>query len=619
MRFNSFHIKNYKGIDDCRVDFDKPDPRVISLIGLNESGKTTILEAINHFVAGDKGLQRVYGIDTIAADKSQFVPKSKEMNFTGDISISASLLLDDNDYDALEKSFKKDGYTLIRPTGAVSIYVTQRFVYENSTYIKSGRNWSMPFSARKSKGTVVLPVTSTHPCWNPYWTTTEARMPQICYFPTFLFDVPDKIYLESHSDESPLNAYYRKLVQDILDSLNQGISLKTHIIDRVRGQDRAKKWDEFLNSDEKSQVNHVLNSASAKITQVIMQSWKRVFKKDFDNKRIEIEYGVDTANDLLYIQLFLSDFPDRYQLRERSLGFQWFFCFWMFAYFRTLRADETGVIFLLDEPASNLHATAQAEILSSLARLAHKDNIVVYSTHSHYLINPAWLDRAFIVSNGTGQDGAVKDEFSSKLPTSIKAVPYRNFARNHSQQRTYYLPILDALDYKPSELTLSRPSLIVEGKADSAFLNIAFSKLDAKFSVIPAGGATTMAPIISLLTGWGFPVCCLLDDDGEGRGAVTKYNDLKLVENDNIITLKKFGEIFTNISLEEILMEEWHDEIKMHFNGAEVTKQLCQLFVYECDASEEKPNLTPKLKELAEGVFKWASGQLAPAKKRRKI
>lgn len=350
-----------------------------------------------------------------------------------------------------------------------------------------------------------------------------------------------------------------------------------------------------------------------------MQSWKRVFKKDFDNKRIEIEYGVDTANDLLYIQLFLSDFPDRYQLRERSLGFQWFFCFWMFAYFRTLRADETGVIFLLDEPASNLHATAQAEILSSLARLAHKDNIVVYSTHSHYLINPAWLDRAFIVSNGTGQDGAVKDEFSSKLPTSIKAVPYRNFARNHSQQRTYYLPILDALDYKPSELTLSRPSLIVEGKADSAFLNIAFSKLDAKFSVIPAGGATTMAPIISLLTGWGFPVCCLLDDDGEGRGAVTKYNDLKLVENDNIITLKKFGEIFTNISLEEILMEEWHDEIKMHFNGAEVTKQLCQLFVYECDASEEKPNLTPKLKELAEGVFKWASGQLAPAKKRRKI
>lgn len=403
MRFKSFHIKNYKGINDCQIDFNKPDPRVIALIGLNESGKTTILEAISHFVAGDRGLQRVYGIDTIAVDKSQFIPKTKEMNFNDDISISATLSMGIEDYDAIDAEFSKVGFKMIRPDGPIDIEVVQNFYYENSTFKRSQRTWSVAFRARKTKGTVVANVGAGHPCWRPYFETTEKRMAQICYFPTFLFDVPDKIFLEDHSDESPLNAYYRKLIQDILDSLGQDISLKTHVIDRVKGADGKRTWSEFVASNERGQVTHVLNSAAAKITQVIMQSWKRVFQKDFDNKRIEIEYEVDSETTILCLKLYLEDFPDRYKLKDRSLGFQWFFCFWLFTHFRTLRADKTGVIFLLDEPAANLHATAQVEILNSLGKLAYGENVVMYSTHSHYLVNPAWLDRGMSFQTARGR------------------------------------------------------------------------------------------------------------------------------------------------------------------------------------------------------------------------
>lgn len=619
MRFKSFHIKNYKGISDCRIDFDKPDPRVIALIGLNESGKTTILEAISHFVAGDRGLQRVYGIDTVAVDKSEFIPKTKEMNFNGDISISATLTMNNEDYDDIEKEFAKIGWKLIRPNVPLDIIVTQRFSYENSTYKTSQRLWSLAFKARKLKGTVVSDVGANHPCWNAYFQTTERRMAQICYFPTFLFDVPDKIFLEDHTDESPINAYYRKLVQDILDSLGQGISLTTHVVDRVKGVDGNRTWSEFVASDERAQVTHVLNSAAAKITQVIMQSWKRVFKRDFDNKRFEIDYEIDAETTILCIKLYLEDFPDRYKLKDRSMGFQWFFCFWLFTYFRTLRADKTGVIFLLDEPASNLHATAQVEILHSLGKLAYGENVVMYSTHSHYLVNPAWLDRAFVISNGTGQDGAVAGEFSSKLPTAISAIPYRQFAQKHSNQRTYYLPILDALDYKPSELTLSRPSLIVEGKADAAFFGIAYADLDLKFSIVPAGGAMAMAPLISLLAGWGFPAVCLLDDDGEGRAAASKYTNMAIIDPQNIATVAKFGPEYVGLSLEEMVINEWGSAIKLHFGAKSVTKELAQAFLYESFSAATKPVLPPVLRLLADQVLKWANARMDTGKRRKAV
>lgn len=617
MRFKSFHIKNYKGISDCLIDFDKPDPRVIALIGLNESGKTTILEAISHFVAGDRGLQRVYGIDTTAVDKSQFIPKTKQMNFNDDIVVSATITMSSVDYDEIEKEFLKAGYKLVRPDGPIDITVAQRFKYKNSKYQNSTRSWSIAFKAIKAKGSVASLVDASHPCWRPYFETTEKRMAQICYFPTFLFDVPDKIFLEDHSDESPLNAYYRKLIQDILDSLGQDISLQTHVVDRVKGVDGTRTWNEFVASDERDQVTHVLNSAAAKITQVIMQSWKRVFDKDFDNKRIEIGYEIDSETTILCLTLYVEDFPERYRLKDRSLGFQWFFCFWLFTHFRTLRADKTGVIFLLDEPAANLHATAQGEILNSLGKLAYGENVVMYSTHSHYLINPAWLDRAFVISNGTGQDGAVAGEFSNKLPTAVSATPYRKFARKHSSQRTYYLPILDALDYRPSELTLSRPSLIVEGKADAAFFAIAFEKLNLEFSIVPAGGAMSMGPLISLLSGWGFPSVCLLDDDGEGRSAVAKYAATSLINTSHLVTLAKFGDQYAGLSLEDLIIREWGDVIKRHYGAGVITKELTQMFIYESYASNTKPVLTPGLRALADGVFEWANVRMNISKKRK--
>ncbi len=47
MEFRSFRIENFKGIEKMTLDFTRcPKSNVCTLVGLNESGKTTILEAI---------------------------------------------------------------------------------------------------------------------------------------------------------------------------------------------------------------------------------------------------------------------------------------------------------------------------------------------------------------------------------------------------------------------------------------------------------------------------------------------------------------------------------------------------------------------------------------------
>jgi len=50
MKFTYFKFKNFKGIEDQTLDLSKSGgSNIYTLVGLNESGKTTILEAINFF------------------------------------------------------------------------------------------------------------------------------------------------------------------------------------------------------------------------------------------------------------------------------------------------------------------------------------------------------------------------------------------------------------------------------------------------------------------------------------------------------------------------------------------------------------------------------------------
>ena len=104
MKIIAFRIKNYKGIKDTTISLKGNKGSIYTLVGLNESGKTTILEAINNFSHDVDGIhaiaQKSISTDPIEA----LVPKKKKDNFNGDIIVAAQVRFDENDIAELNVS-----------------------------------------------------------------------------------------------------------------------------------------------------------------------------------------------------------------------------------------------------------------------------------------------------------------------------------------------------------------------------------------------------------------------------------------------------------------------------------------------------------------------------------
>ena len=103
-------------------------------------------------------------------------------------------------------------------------------------------------------------------------------------------------------------------------------------------------------------------------------------------------------------------------LNETSAGRRWYFTY----YFVKCTLSE-GDTFIIDEPASMLHPSAQKEILKDLLELSRKGIRIVYSTHSPYLIPQEWNCVGFV----SMEDGTIvsyidtKPERSSLLKSVI--------------------------------------------------------------------------------------------------------------------------------------------------------------------------------------------------------
>ena len=99
----------------------------------------------------------------------------------------------------------------------------------------------------------------------------ESKLPRIAYFPTFLVDMPARIYLKEHEDELPVNRYYRLVFQDILDSLGDNLSLDNHVSNRIsefKEKEKSPDWFSiFFGGPNKAPIDSVFQKISNAVTQ----------------------------------------------------------------------------------------------------------------------------------------------------------------------------------------------------------------------------------------------------------------------------------------------------------------------------------------------------------------
>jgi predicted ATP-dependent endonuclease of OLD family len=582
MEFLTFHIVNYKGIKDSSFSLGVAGfSDICTLIGLNESGKTTILEAIHTFYSSF--IPSKYLDDTPKEaeilDAYNFIPRSEISNFNGDCSISVDISYKRSDLQELINLASELDYIVQIPREKI-MNISVNFSYKSSQFDEKTRIVAPKgILVKKRRAKKWTPIYDVKPLWLALEKCLITNLPEIIYYPDFAFNFPHRIYLEEYAGESIESRFYRNFIQDVLDSFDGDYKIEDHILVRVK--------------DKSGQMTAALRQTIRKLEHGIRDL---VFKSEFsvfETDNINIDLGVplhDTDNNAYYIELKIDQDGEFYSVEERSRGFRWFFSFILLTQFRAHRILGKYPVFLIDEPASNLHPSAQTKLLKAFEDIGkYYRGSVVYSTHSHYLINPLWLENSYIVIN---ESISYNDFIYSKDDSGgIKIYKYRTFVNDFPSKTDYFQPVLDVLQYTPSKLDKIPDSLIVEGKSDFFILKKISEQLGYDLNIIPALGSGAMEAILSLYMGWGKKYVTLFDDDEEGIKQIKRYIKLG-VPASRVITFKNIDSSFSGYEIENFLDEEF-------FIGAKLDKSANKKdianAVYRICSSGKKIPLSPKM------------------------
>jgi AAA ATPase domain len=231
MRYKSFRIQNFKGVKDTTITLQGiGGAGVFAFVGLNESGKTTVLEAIHSF-SPDKATSELLGGDEgVGVPYNDRVPRHLISIFTGDVSVTAVVSATEDDKARIARALKS------RHSLDLSIAdFPDEIVFERQQRFERGDFKKNFFSLR-------TPLKVKGPKQRRWRDPTDEEdvvlrdliyrySPDIAYFPTFVFDFPETFFLTPRG--SFVDRFYRRVFQDILDYDGQGLQSKRISLDAL--------------------------------------------------------------------------------------------------------------------------------------------------------------------------------------------------------------------------------------------------------------------------------------------------------------------------------------------------------------------------------------------------
>lgn len=281
-----------------------------------------------------------------------------------------------------------------------------------------------------------------------------------------------------------------------------------------------------------------MNDASQTLTNEISQRWSQ--------RKYEVQFSADGH----HFVTFVKDESAKalVPLEERSKGFQWFFSFDMKFMYET-EGDFKGAVILLDEPGLHLHAAAQADLLARMKAYA-SSNQLVYTTHLPFMIDMNRLDNIWVAEESS--DGGTK--------------VHNDWAAADADAR-FTLQAALGLSWAQS-LFVGQKNLVVEGVTDYWFLSTMSTLfkeagepgLDDDLVVTPAGGASKVAYIATLLSGQKLKVAALLDSDDEGQKAKKQLVHNWLLPDSEVLLLGDVAEVNGAFAIEDMFESSYYLE-----------------------------------------------------------
>ena len=608
MKLKKFRIKNFKSITDSG-DCYLTDTITI-LAGKNESGKTSILEALEDFDTDEKIR------DTAKPIKSPEAIPEISITFTVEKDTIKEVLTEigstqkavaDIELEII-KTFP-DIYTFGKSTeenelfGTKEIEKIQKSIKDKWSKVKAlhtkypqlgGISFDFEFSDLTNEKTLLT----------AFKTATAPNIPQIDEkdresFPKILVEIeteiqnlenliatednflkaikkwiPNFVFFNSFDDIFPNKIPFTELeTNEWIQDLAVISDLDVPTIKASPARDKQK---------HKKDVNIVIN-----------KDYEKFWTQDITNLSVDWD-----SSDLYF---WIEEDGYLYEPSLRSKGMQWHLAFYIKV---SARANENVPnIILIDEPGLFLHAKAQEDILRLLEDSA-KEVQLIFSTHSPYLLEADKLNRIRLIHR-TKKAG-------TKIENKVHALA----------DKETLTPIMTAIGL---ELSVGITALdkvnnvVVEGPSDLYYLN-AFKNILNKDSVnfIFGGGAGNMPVVGTILHGWGGKVIYLYDNDQGKKDGEKNLKDNWLVTKDLVLavlnTAGSIEDIFSPSNFREFVLGD-ASKTYTELNSEYVKKSkldkvlLAKTFLETCQNGTSinldtttKNNLT-KLFENIEGKF----------------
>ena len=511
MYFHSIKLSNYKSMGEDN-NLLIIEPKITTLIGKNESGKTKIINGlksidfvtINGDAFNNENKNRKNGIDSniefevvlkpnknkgediILSDTTIIINKDGSQAVGGILDAYKSMIKENADrFFELIKSHPFQ-FANVNESNKYSIY--KAAIQNNDDVIKisvinSGINYLIS-KVKQSQSKDNPELNSLLTEISNKWGCILNSLPKIFY----------------RNDRKILSSSYK--LDDVIKELENPNSYPDSLLyDFVKIIDIPKR--DFVDAVQSGIAQHKI-SIREEINERIDKHINKKFNEFYKVENVKLK--VSFNNNMAVFSVKTND-GATLTYSERSNGLRWY----LDTFIDILANDvpNSNVLYLFDEPGTSLHINAQKEVLNLFSDLCEKGNQLLYSTHF-----PSMLDVdgdgihriRSIFKNEDGQTIICKTAYDQRL--------------SPIEQQDVYAPLLAALGMSAQKdffFSKNKINVVCEGTSDYIYLKT-FSELlnESRFNFIPSFGVTDALKIYNILTGWGYSPIVLFDFDKEG-------------------------------------------------------------------------------------------------------
>ena len=516
-------IDNFKSIDHIELDFDKVGNSYTKIfVGLNESGKSNILEALSFF----EDTERSAPFDQYCNQKFEDDREECVLEF--------HLLLEESE------DFNKYVHQHIEVVDdfCVSLSNVVKRVTVSKTGLESYYEYDIVLPQKKYyvAKLIVNNVSGTKPVQKTVIVdeiSDEESEPMTSKdFEDEFFDtIVDFLY-----SNEPAVSVWKPSPEYLLTNVN----LNEYKKDTSSNKPLRNIFKLTGYSDNKSIIEAIDKVATprnrSKLVQKLNDSINEYVGKVWSNNiDIVIEITETGAFSLFIRDKGKENIYDRFSITDRSQGPQQFLSLILSSSLETINHERKNELILIDEPEVHLHPSGIRDLAQELYKIG-EENYVFLATHSPFMIDKKHKERHFIVK---------KDKRA--ITELIRIKESDNLIDDEVLRDAFGIDVYKDL--------LNPHSILVEGASDKIILQKAFDALGYKGVGITNGHGNNIVTLASKLNYDRLSVMVLLDDDNDGREDKKKIKKIGGVyRDDNVFTIRDLvGEIVDQGTIEDAL------------------------------------------------------------------